>query len=74
MLTYRLWAGAFLAMALLGKMDQMIAPTGLSFTIAPLGAVCAVLFATPSTPGARVWTVVSLSLLGSRVLFYAVTL
>ncbi|CAA7404076.1 unnamed protein product [Spirodela intermedia] len=46
-------AGAFLAMALLGKMDQMIAPTGLSFTIAPLGAVCAVLFATPATPGAR---------------------
>ncbi|KAA8542385.1 hypothetical protein F0562_023479 [Nyssa sinensis] len=50
-----LWpaAGAFIAMATLGKMDQMLAPKGISMTIAPLGAVCAVLFATPSTPGAR---------------------
>ncbi|XAR65446.1 hypothetical protein NMG60_11009582 [Bertholletia excelsa] len=46
-------AGAFLAMALLGKMDQLLAPKGLSFTIAPFGAVCAVLFATPSAPAAR---------------------
>ncbi|GMN45706.1 hypothetical protein TIFTF001_014895 [Ficus carica] len=50
-----LWpsAGAFAAMALLGKMDQILAPKGVSMTIAPLGAVCAVLFATPSSPGAR---------------------
>lgn len=46
--------GAFAAMALLGKMDQILAPKGLSMTIAPLGAVCAVLFATPSAPAARV--------------------
>uniref|UniRef100_A0A1D1Y4D3 Transmembrane protein DDB_G0273707/DDB_G0273361 n=1 Tax=Anthurium amnicola TaxID=1678845 RepID=A0A1D1Y4D3_9ARAE len=51
------WAGAFVAMALLGRMDRMIAPTGLSFTVAPLGAVCAVLFATPTTPGARKYNV-----------------
>ncbi|KAF8399411.1 hypothetical protein HHK36_015275 [Tetracentron sinense] len=50
-----LWpsAGAFAAMALLGKMDQMLASKGISMTIAPLGAVCAVLFATPSSPAAR---------------------
>ncbi|XP_024972531.1 transmembrane protein DDB_G0273707/DDB_G0273361-like [Cynara cardunculus var. scolymus] len=50
-----LWpsAGAFAAMAVLGKMDQMLARKGVSMTIAPLGAVCAVLFATPATPGAR---------------------
>ncbi|XP_024031969.1 uncharacterized protein LOC21393410 isoform X1 [Morus notabilis] len=50
-----LWpsAGAFAAMALLGKMDQILAPKGVSMTIAPLGAVCAVLFATPSSPGAK---------------------
>lgn len=50
-----LWpsAGAFAAMALLGKVDQILAPKGISMTIAPLGAVCAVLFATPATPGAR---------------------
>nr|KAJ0228249.1 hypothetical protein LSAT_V11C100005260 [Lactuca sativa] len=47
-------AGAFAAMAVLGKMDQMLAKKGVAMTIAPLGAVCAVLFATPSTPGARV--------------------
>ncbi|XP_028763384.1 uncharacterized protein LOC114721702 [Neltuma alba] len=46
-------AGAFAAMALLGKMDQILAPKGLSMTIAPLGAVSAVLFTTPSTPAAR---------------------
>ncbi|KAL0335655.1 UNVERIFIED_CONTAM: hypothetical protein Sradi_4777400 [Sesamum radiatum] len=51
-----LWpsAGAFAAMAILGKIDQILAPKGISMTIAPLGAVCAVLFATPMTPGARV--------------------
>ncbi|KAK4362439.1 hypothetical protein RND71_017680 [Anisodus tanguticus] len=46
-------AGAFAAMAMLGKIDQILAPKGISMTIAPLGAVCAVLFATPSSPGAR---------------------
>lgn len=46
-------AGAFAAMAVLAKMDQLLASKGLSITIAPLGAVCAVLFATPSSPGAR---------------------
>ncbi|KAF6159933.1 hypothetical protein GIB67_033017 [Kingdonia uniflora] len=50
-----LWpsAGAFAAMAILGKMDQVFAPKGISMTIAPLGAVCAVLFTTPSSPAAK---------------------
>ncbi|GAB4845528.1 hypothetical protein Ancab_040131 [Ancistrocladus abbreviatus] len=50
-----LWpsAGAFAAMAILGKLDQLLAPKGLSMTIAPLGAVSAVLFITPSSPAAR---------------------
>lgn len=50
-----LWpsAGAFAAMAILGKMDQILAPRGISLTVAPLGAVCAVLFTTPSSPAAR---------------------
>ncbi|GMQ10475.1 hypothetical protein CsSME_00053467 [Camellia sinensis var. sinensis] len=47
-------AGAFASMAVLGKMDQMLARKGVSMTIAPFGAVCAVLFATPSSPAARV--------------------
>lgn len=46
-------AGAFLAMAILGKIDQILLPKGISVTIAPLGAVCAVLFATPTSPAAR---------------------
>ncbi|KAF5177252.1 Integral membrane hpp family protein [Thalictrum thalictroides] len=46
-------AGGFVAMAVLGKMDEMLAHKGLSMTVAPLAAVCAVLFATPSSPGAR---------------------
>ncbi|THG05599.1 hypothetical protein TEA_022140 [Camellia sinensis var. sinensis] len=46
--------GAFASMAVLGKMDQMLARKGVSMTIAPFGAVCAVLFATPSSPAARV--------------------
>ncbi|CAN1235358.1 Transmembrane protein DDB_G0269096 [Linum perenne] len=46
-------AGAFAAMAVLGKVDQMLSPKGVSITIAPLGAVCAVLFSTPSSPAAR---------------------
>lgn len=45
--------GAFAGMAMLGKMDQILAPKGLSMTIAPLGAVCAVLFITPKSPAAR---------------------
>uniref|UniRef100_A0A0D9VXJ6 HPP transmembrane region domain-containing protein n=1 Tax=Leersia perrieri TaxID=77586 RepID=A0A0D9VXJ6_9ORYZ len=50
-----LWpsAGAFLAMAVLGRMDQMMAYKGVSFTIAPLGAVCAVLFTAPGSPAAK---------------------
>lgn len=50
-----LWpsAGAFAAMALLGRLDQMVASRGLSFTIAPLGAVCAVLFIAPNSPAAQ---------------------
>lgn len=47
-------AGAFAAMAVLGRMDQMLASRGLSITIAPLGAVCAVLFTAPSSPAAKV--------------------
>ncbi|CAL1368137.1 unnamed protein product [Linum trigynum] len=46
-------AGAFAAMAILGKVDQMIAPKGVTITIAPFGAVCAVLFTAPSSPAAR---------------------
>ncbi|GAB2223789.1 hypothetical protein Droror1_Dr00004529 [Drosera rotundifolia] len=46
-------AGAFLAMAMLGKMDQILASKGLAMTIAPQGAVCAVLFLIPSSPTAR---------------------
>ncbi|KAL5747384.1 hypothetical protein ACOSP7_024383 [Xanthoceras sorbifolium] len=54
-----LWpsAGAFAAMALLGKIDHILAPKGVSMTIAPLGAVCAVLFATPTTPAARKYNI-----------------
>lgn len=47
-------SGAFAAMAILGKMDQLLSSKGLTMTIAPLGAVSAVLFATPNAPGARV--------------------
>ncbi|XP_021909965.1 uncharacterized protein LOC110823793 [Carica papaya] len=46
-------AGAFAAMAILGKIDQILGPKGFSMTIAPLGAVCAVLFTSPSSPAAR---------------------
>ncbi|GAV81987.1 hypothetical protein CFOL_v3_25440, partial [Cephalotus follicularis] len=34
---------ALAAMAILGMMDQILAPKGISMTIAPLGAVCAFL-------------------------------
>ncbi|CAL9168209.1 unnamed protein product [Musa hybrid cultivar] len=54
-----LWpsAGAFAAMALLGRLDQVVASRGLSFTIAPLGAVCAVLFTNPNAPAAQKYNV-----------------
>ncbi|PUZ37570.1 hypothetical protein GQ55_9G130000 [Panicum hallii var. hallii] len=50
-----LWpsAGAFLAMAALGKLDQVVAYKGVSLTIAPLGAVCCVLFSAPDSPAAK---------------------
>ncbi|KAK9925949.1 hypothetical protein M0R45_023206 [Rubus argutus] len=50
-------AGAFAAMAILGRIDELLRPKGISMTIAPLGAVCAVLFATPTSPGARKYNV-----------------
>ncbi|GLJ45275.1 hypothetical protein SUGI_0952910 [Cryptomeria japonica] len=46
-------AGAFVAMSIMGHVDKMIAPKGLQLTIAPFGAVCAVLFSTPAAPAAR---------------------
>ncbi|CAE6255361.1 unnamed protein product [Arabidopsis arenosa] len=46
-------AGAFAAMAILGRMDQMLSPKGISMSVAPLGAVSAILFITPSAPAAR---------------------
>ncbi|KAL8141947.1 hypothetical protein V2J09_014979 [Rumex salicifolius] len=45
--------GAFGAMAAIGKIDQVLLQKGISMTIAPLGAVCAVLFLTPSSPAAK---------------------
>jgi CBS-domain-containing membrane protein len=44
-------------MAVLGKMDQMVAFKGVSMTIAPLGAVCCVLFSAPDSPAAKVHVV-----------------
>ncbi|CAN8264617.1 unnamed protein product [Cochlearia groenlandica] len=46
-------AGAFAAMAIMGRIDQMLTPKGISMSVAPLGAVCAILFTTPSAPSAR---------------------
>ncbi|KAH9329469.1 hypothetical protein KI387_001577, partial [Taxus chinensis] len=43
----------FMAMAIMGHVDKIIAPQGLTLTIAPFGAVCAVLFATPTAPSAQ---------------------
>jgi CBS-domain-containing membrane protein len=40
-------------MAILGKLDQLLTPKGLSITVAPLGAVSAILLATPQAPSAR---------------------
>lgn len=41
-------------MAVLGKMDQVVAFKGVSLTIPPLGAVCCVLFSAPDSPAAKV--------------------
>ncbi|CAN6441006.1 unnamed protein product [Victoria cruziana] len=46
-------AGAFAAMAIMGRVDQMIAGKGLSLTTPPFGAVCIVLLATPTAPAAK---------------------
>ncbi|KAI5071174.1 hypothetical protein GOP47_0013425 [Adiantum capillus-veneris] len=46
-------AGAFVAMLGMSYLDKLVEPMGLMFTIAPFGAVCAVLFATPTTPAAQ---------------------
>ncbi|CAA7035025.1 unnamed protein product [Microthlaspi erraticum] len=46
-------AGAFAAMAIMGRMDQMLTPKGITMSVAPLGAVSAILFTTPSAPAAR---------------------
>ncbi|KAL9294228.1 hypothetical protein AtEden1_Chr3g0203141 [Arabidopsis thaliana] len=46
-------AGAFAAMAIMGRIDQMLNPKGISMSVAPLGAVSAILFTTPSAPAAR---------------------
>ncbi|KAL4199885.1 hypothetical protein AMTRI_Chr03g53550 [Amborella trichopoda] len=50
-------AGAFSAMAIMGKLDEMMASKAISLTIAPFGAVCAVLFATPTSPAARKYNI-----------------
>nr|BAB10841.1 unnamed protein product [Arabidopsis thaliana] len=44
-------------MALLGRMDQMLSPKGISMSVAPLGAVSAILFITPSAPAARKYNI-----------------
>lgn len=59
-------------MAVLGRMDQMMAFKGVSLTIAPLGAVCAVLFTAPDSPAAKVNSPQSNSL--GAYLFMFVTL
>ncbi|XP_031487322.1 uncharacterized protein LOC116255591 [Nymphaea colorata] len=46
-------AGAFAAMAIMGRVDQMIAVKGLALTTPPFGAVCMVLLATPTAPAAK---------------------
>ncbi|CAA7043359.1 unnamed protein product [Microthlaspi erraticum] len=50
-------AGAFAAMAIMGRIDQMLNPKGISMSIAPLGAVSAILFTTPSAPAARKYNI-----------------
>lgn len=59
-------------MAILGRIDELLRPKGISMTIAPLGAVCAVLFATPTSPGARVRLVFASS--PSRAKCYVIVL
>ncbi|XP_010550652.1 PREDICTED: uncharacterized protein LOC104821456 [Tarenaya hassleriana] len=46
-------AGAFAAMAVLGRVDKALATKGVSISVAPLGAVSAILFTSPSSPAAR---------------------
>lgn len=70
--SFAYYLGAFAAMAILGRIDEMLRPKGISMTIAPLGAVCAVLFATPTSPGARVRLVSASSL--SRAKRYVIVL
>ena len=41
-------------MAAMSYLDKLIEPIGLTFTIAPFGAVCVVLFAAPNSPAAKV--------------------
>ncbi|CAN6989398.1 hypothetical protein IGI04_002764 [Brassica rapa subsp. trilocularis] len=50
-------AGAFAAMAIMGRIDQMLNPKGISMSVAPLGAVSAILFTTPSVPAARKYNI-----------------
>eukprot|EP00252_Welwitschia_mirabilis_P021717 TRINITY_DN564_c0_g1_i17.p1 TRINITY_DN564_c0_g1~~TRINITY_DN564_c0_g1_i17.p1 ORF type:complete len:244 (-),score=34.91 TRINITY_DN564_c0_g1_i17:158-889(-) len=50
-------AGAFLAMGVMEIVDRLIAARGLRLTIAPFGAVCAVLFAAPATPAAQKYNI-----------------
>ncbi|CAN8254926.1 unnamed protein product [Cochlearia groenlandica] len=50
-------AGAFVAMAIMGRIDQMLNPKGISMSVAPIGAVSAILFTTPSAPSARKYNI-----------------
>ncbi|KAJ4890387.1 Integral membrane HPP family protein [Raphanus sativus] len=50
-------AGAFAAMAILGRIDHILNPKGISISVAPLGAVSAILFTTPSAPAARKYNI-----------------
>ncbi|CAH2064968.1 unnamed protein product [Thlaspi arvense] len=50
-------AGAFAAMAIMGRIDQTLSPKGISMSVAPLGAVSAILFTTPSAPAARKYNI-----------------
>ncbi|KAJ0231349.1 Uncharacterized protein HA466_0300090 [Hirschfeldia incana] len=50
-------AGGFAAMAIMGRMDQILSPKGITMSVAPLGAVCAILFTSPSAPAARKYNI-----------------
>ncbi|KAJ7518721.1 hypothetical protein O6H91_20G004900 [Diphasiastrum complanatum] len=54
-----LWpsAGAFVSMAAMGLVDQILAPRGLTLTIAPFGAVCVLLFAAPNADASQKYNV-----------------